>query len=138
MRQREIEERIERGYYESELDEPRREYNDIHVFNDLETVRWNREEVKRRNEEIRELRRKYKRSINAGNERFKEDIREYIGERYPTIKDGVFELVYVKGTDIAETGERMRILKSIEAEAKYAEVLLECYMKDYKGDKNEN
>lgn len=108
-------ERIKEGYYNSTVEYPKStRYRENHVFNEDKSVKWNREEVVRKNAEIDKLKADYRDSVNAGIEKFENDVIDYLMNNNSFKNKKIAEKIYFKAYESSHSGGLSEVLNKAD------------------------
>lgn len=95
MDARTIRGKINNNEYRSKIEYPKeKKLNENHIFDENQTVKWNRDEVNRYNESIDKQLQEYDNSEHSGNNNFQEDVIAYLIEEYGFNKEMASKVFY--------------------------------------------
>lgn len=118
--------KIKNGGYEPKVDYPNRErFREGHIFDEEKSLKWNREEVDRRNEEKERGYNAYRDAVNNGEKRFEKDVIENLLEDF-YLKDNkkVAEKIYDKAYLDGHSGGMYEVLDKAIDLADFVEYIL--------------
>lgn len=118
-------EKINRKAYDSQVKYPSGKFSENHIFDEDKSVRWNREEVERQNNNRLAQIKAYRESEAQGEKDFRDDVIQYLLENYRINKNQkIAERIFSKAYDDGHSGGYGEVLTHAEEIADLIEDVL--------------
>lgn len=126
MDSNEIRDKILNKEYETDMEYPKESrFSSNHIFDEEQSVRWNREEVERRNAEIENKKDEYRKARGDKFDEFVKDVKDMLIEHYNINENKeIADKIYNKGYEDGHSGGMYEILNIVEDYGDFAEDII--------------
>lgn len=124
-----VRKQTENLYAERRQNPPARKYSDDFVFDENQSVRWNREEVIRQNKAIDNARRAFERKVNRQSARVDEAIKQYLKDEFD-FGDAVAAKVFEMAWEHGHPCEFDEVLIDAQSYGEFVKSILAAYEKE--------
>lgn len=126
---KDVREKTEGLYAARRANPPAQKFDDGHIFDENQSVRWNREEVKKRNKAIEKEAKEFSKKLQEQQSRISFAIKQYLKDEF-AFSNRIASIVFLEAYEAAHSGGHEEVLCKAQEFGSFAKKILDVYKEE--------